>query len=141
LSKTAFAPAQFPTALTVTFKAQKPRMLLEVQRGDGEPVAYEAMDGVVPTDAHLSDCIGDYFSDELMVTYRVVKEEGRLFLRHENEHKDFPKEPLEPTLADRFVVAGMGIHFIRDAQDAVTAFSLNAGRVKDIRFVRILDDK
>jgi len=139
LSKTAFVPVQFPSALTVTFKAQKPRMLLEVQRGDGEPTAYEAMDAVDVPEDRLAGYTGNYFSDELMVTYRVVKEEGRLFLRHENEHKDYPKEPLEPTLTDWFVVAGMGVHFIRDAKDAVTGFSLNAGRVKDIRFVRTPD--
>jgi hypothetical protein len=110
--------------------------MLRMQRGADKPVTLEAIQLVTPTPAQLSEYSGQYLSDEVQATYRIVLENGRLFLRHENEFKDFPRNPLEPTTSDTFFVQGINIHFIRDANQRVSAFTLNAGRVKNIRFVK-----
>jgi len=57
-------------------------------------------------------------------------------LRHENEYKDYPKSPLEPTVSDTLFIDGLNLRFERDASKQVAAFTLNAGRVKNIRFVK-----
>jgi hypothetical protein len=91
---------------------------------------------VTPTPAQLSEYLGEYRSDEVQTAYRIVLENGKLFMRHENEFKDYPKSPLEPTTSDTFSVQGINIHFVRDSRNQMSAFILNAGRVKNIRFVK-----
>ena len=57
-------------------------------------------------------------------------------MRHENEYKDYPKDPLQPTTSDTFFVQGINLEFIRDVRKQISAFTLNAGRVKNIRFAK-----
>ena len=107
-----------------------------MQRGTDKPVTLEAVQLVTPTAAQLADYTGDYRSDEVQATYRIVLENGKLFFRHENEFKDYPKNPLQPTTSDMFFVQGLNLQFIRDASRQISAFTLNAGRVKNIKFVK-----
>ena len=84
----------------------------------------------------MAEYVGEYRSDEVQAAYKVVFENGKLFLRHENEYKDYPRNPFEPTTNDTFVVQGRTIHFVRDGSKRVSGFTLNAGRVKNIGFVK-----
>jgi CubicO group peptidase (beta-lactamase class C family) len=125
-----------PLEFTLRFEKQGKAMFMRVQRGADKPVTFEAVQLVTPTAAQLGEYVGDYRSDEIQVTYRIVLEGGRLYLRHENEFKDIPKNPLDPTVSDAFMVRGIGIQFTRDPRKRVASFTLNAGRVKNIRFVK-----
>src|SRR6185503_10252636 len=125
-----------PLDFTLRFERLGKAMLMRVQRGADKPVTFEAVQLVTPTAAQLGEYVGDYRSDEIQVTYRIVLDGGRLYLRHENEFKDIPKNPLEPTVSDAFMVRGIGIQFTRDPRKRVASFTLNAGRVKNIRFVK-----
>ena len=136
LSGNEFRSIGTPVEFTLRFEKQGQTSMLRMQRGADKPVTLEAIQLVTPTPAQLSEYSGQYLSDEVQATYRIVLENGRLFLRHENEFKDFPRNPLEPTTSDTFFVQGINIHFIRDANQRVSAFTLNAGRVKNIRFVK-----
>ncbi len=108
-----------------------------MQRGiTDKPVTLEAVQLVTPTPSQLAEYTGDYRSDEVQATYKIVLENGKLFLRHENEFKDYPKNPLQPTTSDTFFVQGRNLQFMRDPRKQVTAFTLNAGRVKNIKFVK-----
>jgi hypothetical protein len=109
---------------------------MRMQRGTDRPVTFEPVQLVKPTSAQLAEYPGDYRSDEVQVTYRIVLEDGKLFVRHENEFKDIPKSPLQPTTSDAFFFQGINLQFTRDASNRIASFTLNAGRVKNIRFVK-----
>jgi len=79
---------------------------------------------------------GDFYSEELDVTYRLFLKEGKLYLALENLHKGFPKSPFVPGMKDQFNLGGLQLTFIRDGQEKVSSFTINAGRVKNIRFVK-----
>ncbi len=107
-------------------------LVLRVEAAGQEPAAYEAVELASPTRAELRAYAGEYYSDELQVTYKLVLEEGRLFFRHRNA----PENALEPTLSNQFRVRGLNIEFVRDKGNAVSGFVINTGRVKNIRFGR-----
>lgn len=136
ISATEFRSIGTPVEFTLRFEKQGQTPALRMQRGADKPVTLEAVQLVTPTPARLAEYTGDYRSDEVQVTYRIVLENSKLFLRHENEYKYYPKNPLEPTTSDTFFVQGTSLRFTRDARKQVSAFTLNAGRVKNIRFVK-----
>ncbi len=76
--------------------------------------------------------MGDYHSDELQFTHKLVLKDGKLYFRHKNA----PKKPLSPTLRDMFKVSYATIHFIRDHQNKISGFTLSTERARNIRFVR-----
>lgn len=80
----------------------------------------------------FKDYEGDYFSEELQVTFRLELKEGKLYFVHRNA----PKTPLRPILRDRFIVREWKINFIRNTEDRISFFSLRAGRVKNLKFYR-----
>ena len=125
-----------PANVTLRFVNQGRSMLMRVQRGTDKPIPFEPVQLVKPTSAQLAEYPGVYQSDEVQATYKIVLEGDKLFLRHENEFKDAPRNPLDPTTSDAFSVQGIGIQFTRDARKQISAFTLNAGRVKNIRFTR-----
>ncbi len=134
LSKTQFRSVEDPVDADVRFEKQdqdKPLLIHVAMEGE-KPVTFEAIQLVSLTPAQLAEYVGDYYSDELQFTYRLVLEEHKLFLRHRNA----PKKPLCPTLNDMFTVRGTTIHFIRDHQNKVSAFILSSERVRNLRFVR-----
>ncbi len=66
------------------------------------------------------------------MTYQLAVEEGKLMLRR----KTAPASPLFPTIKDEFRVEGLILNFIRNDQQRPSGFTLNAGRVKNLRFVK-----
>jgi CubicO group peptidase (beta-lactamase class C family) len=136
VSATEFRSIGTPLEFTVRFEKQGQTTTLLMQRGTDKPVTLEAVQLVTPTPSQLAEYTGDYRSDEVQATYKIVLENGKLFLRHENEFKNYPKNPLQPTTSDTFFVQGINLQFIRDPRKQVTAFTLNAGRVKNIKFIK-----
>jgi len=78
--------------------------------------------------------LGKYFSEELQVAYWIDLKQGKLYLRHENPYKDYPRAALVPETADTFKCSAFRLNFIRNGQCGITAFTADAGRVKNIRF-------
>jgi len=135
ISANEFRSIGTPAPITLRFEdGRKSTMFL--QRGTDKSVALESVELVTPTATQLADYIGEYRSDEVQASYKIVLEDGRLYLKHENEYKDYPKNPLQPTTSDSFVIQGLNIKFLRDTNRQISAFSLNAGRVKNIKFVK-----
>jgi len=97
-----------------------------------KPITFEAIQLMSPTSAQLAEYVGDYYSDELHFTHKLVLEDDKLLFRHKNA----PRNPLSPTLSDMFKVHGDTIHFIRDDQNEISAFSLCSERIRNIRFIR-----
>lgn len=111
-------------------------MLTRLQIETGKPMVFEALSPPVLTPAQLDEYVGDYYSDELQALYRVALEGGRLFLRLANKDTEWSKEPLQPSLRDASGLGGFSLTFVRDGQGKISFFTMNAGRVKNIRFLR-----
>lgn len=82
--------------------------------------------------AQLVAYAGAYFSPELNVTYNIVVEDGSLLVKRRNS----ADSRLVATGADTFRERGWRFLFERGEQGNVTAFTVNAGRVTNIRFAR-----
>jgi len=134
LSRTQFrsVDAWFDTGVRFEEQNQEKPLLMHVEVEGEKPVTFEAIQPVSPTSTQLAEYVGDYYSNELQFTYKLVLEDGKLLFRHRNA----PKKPLSPTLSDIFKVGYATIHFIRDHQNKISAFTLSSERVRNIRFVR-----
>ena len=135
VSQTQFRPLGVPAYLTIRFEravANNP-WRLQLNWGLGKPVTLEAIQVVSPTPAELKEYVGGYYSDELQATYNVLLQDGKLTVKRKNA----PPELLEPTLRDQFSSTRKSFKFIRNNENQVTGFTLNAGRrVMNVHFVR-----
>lgn len=134
LSKTQFRSVDGPADIDIRFEKQDQNesMLIHVTMEGEKPVTFEAIQLVSPTSAQLVEYVGDYYSDELQFIYKLVLDDDKLFFRYKNA----PKNHLSPTLNDMFRVRGDTIHFIRDDQNEISAFSLSSERARNIYFVK-----
>ncbi|UCC38750.1 MAG: serine hydrolase [Candidatus Aminicenantes bacterium] len=80
----------------------------------------------------LAEYEGDYYSDELEATYEFISEEGRLFVKVGR----IPKTRLEFWQNDAVSCPMFKGVFERDKQNKITGFTLEAGRVRNLKFVR-----
>ncbi len=89
----------------------------------------------------MDDYVGDFYSDELDVTYHLTTEGRALGVRIGR----WPALGLEPVGPDRVIGARfpawtgprrVELTFTRDARGTVTGFALSAGQARDIRFMR-----
>jgi CubicO group peptidase (beta-lactamase class C family) len=88
----------------------------------------------VYTAAEIAGFAGVYYSDELETTYRVVVEGGEsLWLTRGVQRA---KLPLQAGARDEFRAAGSTLRFERDTGGRVTSLSVDAGRIRGVRFVR-----
>jgi len=138
ISPTRFLAVEAPVEMELEFVRKLPEepMVLKVYIEGAEPRNFEAFQLATPTPSELQQYLGDYHSKELGVTYSVVLENGKLFLHHENPYKGEPTTPLFPTFKDRFLQYNNHFQFFRDKKDEIEAFTMNAGRVRNIRFDR-----
>jgi CubicO group peptidase (beta-lactamase class C family) len=93
---------------------------------------YERVAEFHPTSGELAAFAGSYVSQEIDPVYRITAENGSLFLKR---LKSKP-EKLEPTIADTFWGLGGDLHFQKGPGGKVTAFTLDAGRVKNFHFAK-----
>jgi len=87
--------------------------------------------------AQLKEYTGSFYSEELQTTYEILLENGKLYIRHENPYKDYPEDALYPTFKDKFIVNGLKLNFFRSQKGDAVSFTVDAGRVKNIRFAKI----
>ena len=84
------------------------------------------------TPAQLKEYAGDYFNDELPVTYKLAVEKGSLFFKHKNA----PKGALKAMDRDKFTMRWFNLEFVRDKRKRIKGFVLGAGRAANIEFVK-----
>jgi len=122
-----------PYQTTVSFESAQggARRLRVIPEGRPPSVA-EAIAVVTPSAAKLAEYAGTYFSDELQTTLAVAVDSGALVLRGRN----LPAEALRPLRADEFSVSYYTLHFERGADRRVRGFTLDLGRIRNLKFVR-----
>ncbi len=138
LSDMLFRSVRAPVELEIAFDKYSPEkpMIMTVSAEGEEPVTFEAIQIAELTLSDLEEYVGEYFSPELQVSYKVQIEDNRLHLIHENPYKDYPKEPLKETFEDKFQVSYITLNFFRNEKNEVNSFTMNAGRVRNIRFFK-----
>ena len=90
-----------------------------------------------PTPPQLSEdeamaYTGHYYSEELEVTYKIFTDQNQLYVRAGYN----PRMKMVFKQKDTFRVDRMTLHFRRDETGGVSGFSVDAGRVTDIKFER-----
>jgi len=127
-----------PADINIIFDNAEPgkSLLMCVQIETGKPMVFEAISPPVLAPAQLAEYVGDYYSDELQTLYRIALEDGKLFLRLTQKDTEWTKKSLQPSLKDAFNVRGIRLSFVCDGQGKISYFAMNAGRVKNIRFLR-----
>ena len=133
-SETEFRVLDVPVDIVLKFETPgkgKP-MLMHVSREGAGPDTYESFEMPKPTLDQLKEYEGDYESEELLVTFRLRLKKDKLYFVQRNA----PRNSLVMILKDKFNIGGMKIHFIRDGENKITAFTLDAGRVRNLRFDR-----
>ncbi|MEK7832667.1 MAG: serine hydrolase domain-containing protein [Acidobacteriota bacterium] len=101
-------------------------------RPNSAPPASNSPQPPTLTAEQLAEYIGVYYSEELDATYRVVIEDGKLFIKARNA----TRASLVPRPKDEFRQLGTIFSFARNDQKQVTGFALNGGRARGIRFVK-----
>jgi hypothetical protein len=83
--------------------------------------------------AELAAYAGDYYSEEVDATYHVAVDKGALVL----SARHVPVQTLTATGPDTFRAGGgLTLHFERGAGQTPSAFTVEAGRVRNIRFAK-----
>ena len=87
------------------------------------------------TTSQLEAFAGNYTSEELQTTYRLVVVDGEL----RTEHKISLQGTLRPGPQDVFVLDGLSFFFERDGAGRVTGFKLMDVQARHIRFEKLAD--
>ena len=78
----------------------------------------------------LEEYPGNFHSDEVQTSFRVLIEQGKLYLcRREGQNV-----LMRAAAKDQFKVQGWTVRFVRDAEDQISGFRLSSGRVRNLLF-------
>lgn len=106
---------------------------LQLTRPNLQPRVYTVVAEFMPSAAQLEEYAGEYYSSELDAsqTVRVIGNELKVTTRNRIY-------TLAPTFRDGFVVAfgGVQFEFSRNAEGRTTAYTMNAGRIRGLLFVK-----
>ena len=97
------------------------------------PSAEQTAPRTVYTAAEAAGFAGAYYSDELESTYRVAVENGGLLWLTRGVQRT--RLSLQAGARDEFRAAGSILHFERDAGGRVTGLTVDAGRIRGVKFV------
>ena len=104
-----------------------------MESADGaRPRRWELQRPFRPDAAQLREFAGDYFSEELGVTYTCYVEGDQLKVRF----RPAQRFTLEPVFKDAFEGEGNTIRFTRSPNGAVDGLRIYAGRARNVLFVR-----
>jgi hypothetical protein len=104
-----------------------------IVRTTAEELTYMRADTAALTPAQLAEYAGDYRSDEVEATHTWKVEKAQLVLSVNDRRLGL----LEPTYKDGFTRGGTVIDVQRDAKGRITGFTVEAGRVRHLRFTRL----
>lgn len=143
-----FTPGSFelaPTGINNFFNLSSPNIevvfdlanlrkrRLTLKRASAGADVFEEVDQPTAAKEQLAEYAGNYYSAELDTAYTVRLENDKLVVIN----KGGLGRPLLPTFRDGFtLLAGARFNFSRDAQGRVTSFVVQAGRTRNLRFVR-----
>lgn len=99
---------------------------------NARPRIWHAEAPFVPTPEQLESFTGMYVSDELGMTYAVLRDGDHLVLRF----RPAQRIALNPVFTDGFEGDGQTVRFTRDAGGRIDGFNVFAGRVRHVRFTR-----
>jgi len=135
VSKTRFQALDAPFANSIEFfpdekgRIRKAKVTVE----GGEEINLVKASLLSPlTPAQLKEYAGEYYNDELPVTYKLAVEKGSLLFKHKNA----PKGALKAMDHDKFTMRWFNIEFVRDKRKRIKGFVLAAGRAANIEFVK-----
>jgi CubicO group peptidase (beta-lactamase class C family) len=133
ISKDRFIMLGTPKRVEVTFKSAAGRPLeMQVAPEGQKPAILTAFQAVSLSGAELAGYAGDYYSEELQSTYKlVVKDEG-LYIKR----KGGSEIRMTPIIKDEFRVPGLIITFAHDSERRITGFTLDGDRSRQIVFER-----
>ena len=135
VSKTRFQAQDAPFDNSIDFfpdeKGRIRKALLTIEGGE-EINLVKARTLSPLTPSQLKEYAGEYYNDELPVTYKLAVEKGSLFFKHKNA----PKGALKAMDHDKFTMRWFNIEFVRDKRKRIKRFVLGAGRAANIEFVK-----
>jgi CubicO group peptidase (beta-lactamase class C family) len=102
---------------------------------DGEETIARRTDPFSLKPEQLKEYTGKYYSEELKTSYTLVVEDTILITNHQR-HDNIVIQPQSKDLFTTGSWAVGQIQFERDANDKITGFRLNSGRVRNLLFVR-----
>jgi CubicO group peptidase (beta-lactamase class C family) len=88
----------------------------------------------MPAGASLADYAGTYEGAEIDGTFTVTVDGLKLMMRRETDSE--PAVMQQDAAADQFRARGLVVRFQRDSNKKVTALTVDAGRVRDIKFTK-----
>jgi len=102
-------------------------------RQGGQDIPGKRVEATPLTLDQMKEYVGNYYSDELLVTYKLVLEEGKLYAQVRKR----PRIELEFTEKDTCSGGRFKCVFERTEGGKIIGFSLDAGRVKNLKFKKI----
>jgi CubicO group peptidase (beta-lactamase class C family) len=114
----------------LTEEKEKPAKIQEVGK---RPQTGISSNAEAPNKIQLSEYQGQFYSEELQVTFDIKLKEDKLHF----VHKRAPRVPFKPLYKDIFQVGSLRVHFVRKKEKEITGFLLDAGRVKNLRFTKL----
>ncbi len=100
---------------------------------EGTSTSYDPVEPFAPTLEQLGELTGEFYSEEADVVYTLFVREGQPRLRIGR----YREMALEPAFRDAFAFDMGQLLMARDAAGRITGFSVQAGRVRNIRFRRM----
>jgi CubicO group peptidase (beta-lactamase class C family) len=121
------------TTAEVRFEGELGAPARMVVRVSGETITYTRADSVTLTPARLAEFAGSYRNDEVEATHvwKIEKEQLVLYVN------DRRQGVLEPTYRDGFLRGSTVIDVQRDGRGRIAGFTVQAGRVRNLRFTRV----
>jgi hypothetical protein len=138
-SATEFAVLGAPVEISIAIEppaAGAPRRMRWMASGQ-EPLVFEQIELVTPTAAELAVYTGSYFSDELETTHTIALEGDKLVL----QRRGAGSQTLRPLTRDEFAIGSMTVRFMRGERDVVTGYQLDLGRIRNLRFQRVSEER
>jgi CubicO group peptidase (beta-lactamase class C family) len=126
-----FKAVNAPFPIYIQFDEDGGQIEVDIDRGQVK-ATFKKMESFVMPAGELLAYEGKYYSEELNTTYSLKAMQNNLEISPKTEFM----EMLKPANKDLFNAGAVNLKFFRDEGDDIAGFSINAGRVKDIRFMR-----
>jgi len=134
VTKTSFQALDSPYELSIDFildeKVRTHKAKLTVRGEERNLMKAPKLKPLLP--AQLNEYAGEYYNDELPVTYKLAVEKRALVFKHKNA----PKGALKAMSRDKFMGGWFNVEFTRNKRKKITGFVLGAGRAANIEFVK-----
>lgn len=111
------------------------KMLLNIE---GRDVVAQKVEGFEPDKVDLNEYTGKFYSPELMTTYILKVDKGKLVARHQRL-SDFA---MNPTKKDSFMGEAWffyQVDYVRNSDQRISGFKVSNGRVLNLWFAKVKD--